>query len=108
MSSQSRGVGIPLKARGRDRVPRVLVGHSQLGVPEAKVMEALTHSVRRVGRDIQGFAIRRQAYAFIVDNRDTRLPIVQSSMVGEHGRSSQWLVALVLLARELAEVLVEA
>ena len=39
--SQSRGVGIPLEAKGMDRVPRVLVWHNQLGMPEARVAEAL-------------------------------------------------------------------
>ena len=41
MFSQNRGIDIPLKVRGRDRVPRVSVWRSQLGVLDARIM-ALT------------------------------------------------------------------
>ena len=38
----------------------MLVWHNQLGIPEVRVMEALMHSARLMGRDIQGLATRQQ------------------------------------------------
>ena len=50
--SQSRDKDIPLEARDRDRVPRMLVWHNQLGVLKARVMEAFMHSMRLVARSV--------------------------------------------------------
>ena len=62
--SQSRGAGIPLEAKGKGKALRVLAWHNQLGIPDLRVIEVFTHSVRLVVRDIEELTTRQQVYTF--------------------------------------------